>query len=475
MDIKKMPLHSDTDIKSQKAFIVRQDRIECDPDRHSLRLSDGKIAKVTNFSSFGLAIVTDFELSDQINDCCFFVDDYPINYLSLTKVRQIETIPGNIITAFAIIGDPLNVDTVESIKILNIILEDTNQSINKDLELNETFRLKVLEIKDILLRLEEKINSLSKSANTTDIVSIKVFEDQISNRVSNFLSSTLNSFYLSLKDSIVNVNHQELEVYFEFFRKNVGNIMFKSAYSHRAFYKPRGYAGDYEMMNQLYTRDLIGDTLFSKCLQRYFVDEPAGRAVRNREKYLGNKIINIINKDNSDKMVRILSIASGPAMEIQNLISDQNFQTDYVEFHLLDQDQDSLKHAQRKIFEIARIKNKKVNLKLHNISISTVIQDGLNIGEFNLIYSAGLFDYFTDPVAVFAANQIYKALKRGGSLIIGNFSINNPNQFAMGLIMDWHLIYRSEQKMQALFGKIGSEYKLEHEEEFINLFANITK
>jgi len=108
------------------------------------------------------------------------------------------------------------------------------------------------------------------------------------------------------------------------------------------------------------------------------------------------------------------------------------------------------------------------------MSIKEVIRSGLPEDGFNLIYSAGLFDYFTDPVAVFTAQQLFKGLNKGGTLIIGNFSMKNPNQFAMGLIMDWNLIYRSEEKMQELFGGIGT-YTLEQESQGINLFSNMRK
>ncbi len=104
-----------------------------------------------------------------------------------------------------------------------------------------------------------------------------------------------------------------------------------------------------------------------------------------------------------------------------------------------------------------------------------IIRYGLPLNDIHLIYSAGLFDYFTDPVAIYAARRLTEALVPGGCLVIGNFSMNNPNQFAMGLIMDWNLIYRSEQTMNDLYGNIGSSYLLEKEENGINLFANIIK
>ncbi len=64
-----------------------------------------------------------------------------------------------------------------------------------------------------------------------------------------------------------------------------------------------------------------------------------------------------------------------------------------------------------------------------------------------LIYSAGLFDYFTEPVAQMAASKMLASVKPGGRVIIGNFSKDNPCVPFMELVLDWHLIYRSEEDL----------------------------
>jgi SAM-dependent methyltransferase len=264
-----------------------------------------------------------------------------------------------------------------------------------------------------------------------------------------------------------------MQAYVSFFRDNLSEIIFLSSYAHRAYYKPKGYAGDYEMMNHVYSRDLRGTTLFAKCMQRYFVDEPAGRAVRNREEYIRGKIRNLTKDLAGQAKIRILSVASGPAKEVQNFVREYQGDLANIEFHLLDQDLDALKHAQRKVQEVAIEMKKKVSLQLHHKTIKSVIAEGLRLKDFDFIYSAGLFDYFTEPVAVFAARQLFRGLTPSGTLIIGNFSLNNPNQFAMGLIMDWDLIYRSGEQLAKMFSGIGRSVVIEEEEQSINLFAII--
>ncbi len=467
--------HQDIEISQLRNLLVRQDRIECDPERNVIKFNSEKFGKVVNISTFGLAIETDFEVENSYEDCVFIVDNYPVCEISLEKVRSRDLPDGRIVTGFSVRGNPLDVEAAVAIKNLNEILEANTKTDKKDSELIELFRLKVYEVNNALTTLQNKVNELSPSTFQNELNLVSNFENRIADRVSQYISLMLSPLFVELKEILEKIDKSEVERYFEFFRRSLGHIMYQSSYAYRAFHKPRGYAGDYEMMNHVYKRELRGETLFGKCLQRYFVDEPAGKAVRNREVYLRKKIHEVYKNRNPQEKLKILSVASGPAMEIQNIIGDSNIDLSQVEFHLLDQDLDALKHAQRRIKELATEKKLSVNLHLHNLAIRNVIQEGLPIKGFHMVYTAGLFDYFTDPVAVFAAQKLCDGLLPNGLLVIGNFSVNNPNQLVMGLVMDWNLVYRSELKMKELFDKVGRSYNLEQEDEGINLFANIRK
>jgi len=255
-------------------------------------------------------------------------------------------------------------------------------------------------------------------------------------------------------------------------RTQVGPIFYKSSYGNRAYTKPRGYAGDYEMMNNVYFNELRGNTLFAKCVQRFFTDSSAGKAVRNRAEYLNQKIETVCKKNKNPK---ILGVASGPAREIQKFFFEKPEVAAQCEIHLLDQDLEALKFSQRDIFEICRQKNIKPNIHFHNLAIKNVISDGLPLVGFDLVYSVGLFDYFTDPVAQFAANRLYLALNPGGNLIIGNFNTNNPTQFVMEALGDWYLIYRNEENLKELFSRVTTKLHIESEKEGVNLFAVMEK
>lgn len=111
-----------------------------------------------------------------------------------------------------------------------------------------------------------------------------------------------------------------------------------------------------------------------------------------------------------------------------------------------------------------------------------------NLAEmsFDLIYSAGLYDYiltFDDKRkgAMALTTNLFHLLKPGGRLLIGNFSPNNPLdlRFAMEYLYDWVLIYRDEKEMYRLADGIPAsdiaEITLLEEPLGINYFLKIVK
>jgi hypothetical protein len=162
-------------------------------------------------------------------------------------------------------------------------------------------------------------------------------------------------------------------------------------------------------------------------------------------------------------------------MELQQVLQADPalVRTGRAEIALLDQDASALGHAREQIGSRAAQAGVEVTLQCLNSSIKNVITDGLN-GSYDLIYSAGLFDYFNDRTARAASSRLVEALAPGGHAVIGNFGTVNPTRPLMELILDWPLHHRSASDLRQLFGDIGTGITIEHEGTGINLFAVIS-
>jgi extracellular factor (EF) 3-hydroxypalmitic acid methyl ester biosynthesis protein len=63
----------------------------------------------------------------------------------------------------------------------------------------------------------------------------------------------------------------------------------------------------------------------------------------------------------------------------------------------------------------------------------------------DMIYSAGLFDYFSDRTCRVLARRLYGALRPGGLLLLGNMKAGTDMLWPLELIADWSLSYRTAE------------------------------
>ena len=156
-------------------------------------------------------------------------------------------------------------------------------------------------------------------------------------------------------------------------------------------------------------------------------------------------------------------MASGVAYEIQRYLEDP-LEGCEIEFVMVDFSTDTLKEAERQYRSFGTLPEM-VKLEMHQSSVidlanrsrgfSGAASDGAYEpdGEFDLVYCAGLFDYLSDRLIVKVISYLHGLLREGGRLAVSNFTVKNPIQSWMTLVMDWELIYRSEAQFIELMGR----------------------
>lgn len=312
---------------------------------------------------------------------------------------------------------------------------------------------------------------LPKNNPEASLESRKVFISLVSQKISDYFHSR----YELLNKISNDLDTEQTQLIFKLAQEKIGRYFYRSPFGARAYFKPLGYAGDFEMMNHLYHQEFLGETLFDQCMHAYLINEPAGLAVKNRGSYLTNKIQDEISKVPQTSSLKATSIASGPAVEIQNLIKENAGKDLNLSISFIDQDLAALKHAQKKISILEQKYQSGIQTTFIHKAIKNIITRGLPHQDYDLIYTAGLFDYFSDPLAIMTAKKLFSSLKEGGTLIIGNYSKNNPCIPFMGLVLDWHLIYRSEEDLLQMFNGISKNIAIEKEPLGVNLFVVIKK
>jgi hypothetical protein len=473
--------------EANRKKIIRQDRIPVEPHTCFLVFQNFKL-ELINISTFGCAVMVDQttfeELTRFTNTQSVFHADFIFKNVLTQNVAfrlartesHSKSVIGEMIVGLECVGEPLRLERIKAIEVSSEVIQKQIKYVTDSHRIPTEFKMFVYELKDWLEKLKINIDIIENEAPVDNWKENHEFKMTIADNVSDFLNQVIPQKYKELPVLLSPIPQEDLEIVTAFAREHLGHLIYGAPFANRAFYKPRGYAGDFEMMNHLYRDEMVGKSFYDQCLHKYFVDEPAGAAVKNRGQYLCEKITELFENTKSHTALKILSIASGPAMEQQMFLqSGQKFHGRKAEFTCLDQDEESLKHAQRQLHSLNRLLQSGFEYKFNNMAIRNVIAKGCPDTNYDLIYSAGLFDYFTEPVAQMAARKMLDSVKVGGKVIIGNFSKDNPSTPFMELILDWHLIYRSEEDLLRIFKDLGSKIWVEKEPLGINLFVVIEK
>ena len=250
----------------------------------------------------------------------------------------------------------------------------------------------------------------------------------------------------------------------DFFREQMKPILNPNTIIGFSFTKPFGYNGDFFIIEKIYQQYINQDEKYKKW-DHFFHRLPAAIAVVNRKK-LAIKIFQDYHHKTVGTEKKIMILGSGPVSEVFEFLSENPESP--LQFDLLDLDDRAIKYAKDKTRKFQH------KLTFYNKNVIRFTPEN----SYDLIWSAGLFDYFKDKHFVFLLKKYYQYLNEGGEIIIGNFNIENPSRKIMEILGDWFLYHRSEEDLKKFAIQAGvPEDKIEVTREplGINLFLRVRK
>ncbi|MCC5810766.1 MAG: class I SAM-dependent methyltransferase [Ectothiorhodospiraceae bacterium] len=265
-----------------------------------------------------------------------------------------------------------------------------------------------------------------------------------------------------------------------YLRKQLWNELLSAPFVARTNLKPRGYAGDSEMMRMCYRNAYEGDSTFGAILHKYSISSPAAQAVRNRRGLIARLVKEHADRigATADNRLHLLSVACGPASELGDIFAASE-DCDRLHYAFLDQDKQALFEAATKVGTIEKRMQKSLSVKFMRDSVRTLLaarELRERWGSFHFIYSMGLFDYLTRPVAEAVLRKLYALLPVGGELAIGNFHVNNPTRRFMDYWLDWPLYYRTEEEfMSFASGLEGADIWVDYDATGVQMLLRVRK
>lgn len=222
------------------------------------------------------------------------------------------------------------------------------------------------------------------------------------------------------------------------------DLILSEPITQRAYGKPRGYAGDAKLMDLIYSvQTPAGLSSESERIHSFLKGRPCTFGARARKLKLAALLHRTLAEVEAPE---ILSVACGHMRETQLLSPERLGRAERLV--AFDQDEASLGEVSRSLSDCDA-------LSVIPGSIRRLIAGEQDLGEFDLIYSLGLYDYLDQPVAKRLTQVLFDSLKPGGRLVIANYLPTEDSGF-IEVFMEWNLIYRTPREILDLAGGVGA-------------------
>jgi len=230
-----------------------------------------------------------------------------------------------------------------------------------------------------------------------------------------------------------------------------GHLLCRGWLQNQARTKPRGYAGDYEMLARIYEHRLCDETL-GRLFDVYFQAQAAPQAVRNRMAMISDWTVEAAGWDRS---LRVAVVGSAFGLEVRDALLRINKQArGRIHGTLLDVDPAAIDFARGQLQGLLPPEQLiAASTNLFRLPQRPAAAESLS--DSDLIFCAGLFDYLDDATAVAMLRCLYERLSSGGRLTVFQFGPHNPTRAYMEWFGNWYLTYRDAAAFRQLVESAG--------------------
>ncbi len=283
---------------------------------------------------------------------------------------------------------------------------------------------------------------------------------------------------------------------------SAGHLLCRGWMQNRARTKPRGYAGDYELLACMYENRLCSDRL-GRLFDRYFQEQAAPQAVRNRMQMISDWIVERSrepgdrgqgtgDRDNlkletwnlkrthspTHPLTNVAVVGSAFGLEVRDALRRLG-ESARQQLHvtLLDLDPVAIDFAQTQLASLLP--------RSHLAAVSTNLfrlpdrpETSALLAETDMLFCPGVFDYLDDEATAAMLGCLYAQLAPGGRMTIFQFAPHNPSRAYMEWFGNWYLTYRDEPHFHRVVqsaGLAGASATFGAEPLGIDLFATISR
>lgn len=345
-------------------------------------------------------------------------------------------------------------------------------------EVSPAFKVWTATLRTYLQAVEDFLSKEEQALNWADQATRELEIQQLLEIVAPDVIARISTARDELSSIVGTLSADEHAAHRAFCQRQLSPLFDQAPFVRRAKGKPLGYAGDYELMNMLYRSHDEGETLLGRIINQYATSETAARANIARILYLREKILAERWRARG-RPFRVASVGCGPAHEIFSLLSDHPQSGQGLQLALIDQEERAIKFCEKSLAPLMRSTGARIHFIRESIRRLLVAGElGARLGERDLIYSGGLFDYLGDRSFCALLGVLYNALLPGGLLVVGNVGRGNPSRWIQEYMCEWFLNYRDEQELMGFQQELTpppSDACVEAEQLGVNLFLLVRR
>lgn len=307
-------------------------------------------------------------------------------------------------------------------------------------------------------------------------------QDDVFYEIARPLMATVQGYLVRFETEAAKVPPELEPVHRAFAQAAIHPLVLRAPFVYRTFAKPLGYAGDYQMVNQILGDPREGPSTYFELVNFVFLQSSVASAHRNRVDILLERLQTLAAQARQQgRPLRILNVGCGPAGELQRLAATLQ-PLDHLDVTLMDFSEETLNYTHQKLIDAAKATGREpLKVTLRHESVHQLLKrssrdrDVALEEQFDYIYCAGLFDYLADKACARLIAYFDHHLRPGGTLLVTNVHSSNPERFWMEHFMEWYLIYRDEAGLTKLFPETLPDTKTYTDATGVNLFAEAVK
>jgi len=342
------------------------------------------------------------------------------------------------------------------------------------------YQMVVGEIQSFFSNLSRWLEQLDIDKSDPGLEQAHTLDDEFFEELFEPIAWQTNKLFARFEEEAEAIPGEEIIQHKAYIQRCLHPLIMRAPFPYRAFFKPLGYAGDYETVNMMLSNQRDGPTTYAEVINSLYLATGPAQAHRNRIRVLTDVLAKgTVKAKQEGKRFQVLNVGCGPATEIQSLLDQREL--DNCLFTLVDFNRETLDYTKKRIDEILHRQALDVDFEYKKLSVHSLLKSAASKErqekktQYDLIYCAGLFDYFSDRVCTRLLKLFFRWLEpTSGSIVVTNVHPRNSSSHMMEHLLEWYLVYRDEADMAQLMRGVG-EQRTFVDDTGINVFLEIDK